>query len=997
MLGLWRGCSHVPQPTVTHVGVTLTAPSFTDDTGIAQRWTQNRAINTLRAPEADGTPTPTYAVQGSLPAGISFNTTTRIISGTPSAVGSGTITIRATNSEGSADWTVTYAITAPTLKVTPSLEIDWDNDGTFGHSAADVTGSLMRRTLSTTRGRTLQNRRRATSGRLEAQLWNLGNRYDPQNTGSLIFGKEISGIRVRLLLGNEVVWGGVLDDIRYVRRPVPYVHIIALGRLSSLRQPVSVGAQASITTGQLAKLIGAAAGANTTHLGGNKTLDRWQGTTGEEALLALQDIQETEEGFLYERGDGELVLEAENARATGAPAISALALSDTLNVATDIPLIKGSYRDWGFKEIANLVKVSVINLEESATITLWTAPQAITVPANGTAIISIIYPSSGAPSTHRGATTWVLPVAGTDYTAQTGFSLSGAVTGDRYVLTLANSSSSEISIPALKVRGKALIQGDVVEIVEKDQASITAFGEREYNKPAPFFTSIAAAREYAQQKVAENKGPHGWLVARWPGHYAAAKAGDLDISRRITVERGGERIDYHIEGIGVKLRGGGYVVMEYLLSPVPGKTAPSAPQVTSATQTGTSMLITWDAPFDGGDAIDDYDVRYKLATASTWTDAPFSGVGLSTTLTGLQGGASYQIQVRASNSVGTGAWSESYLTSLSSAPTAPAAPMLTLTGTDTVIVSWGAPFDGGDVITDYDVQYRKTGIVSPGGVGARATPREFDLHSANDDATGIAVDDTYAYVTDMPFPNTSVYVYQLSNGNRVTAREFDLPSANPLGIAVDDTYAYVVDIADDHVYVYQLSNGNRVTAREFELHADNDNAPGIAVDDTYAYVVDSTDDHVYVYQLSNGSRVTAREFTLHADNSNPSGISVDDTYAYVVDRTDDHVYVYQLSNGNRVTVREFALPTANRRPEGIAVDDTYAYVVDRDDDHVYVYQKDVIVVDVSETFATWPHDGAARTATITGLDINGIYEFQVRAGNAVGESPWSPSDTVEIP
>ena len=58
--------------------------------------------------------TPTYAAVGSLPAGISFNTTTRVISGTPTAVGSGTITIRATNSEGNDDWTVDYATTAAT-------------------------------------------------------------------------------------------------------------------------------------------------------------------------------------------------------------------------------------------------------------------------------------------------------------------------------------------------------------------------------------------------------------------------------------------------------------------------------------------------------------------------------------------------------------------------------------------------------------------------------------------------------------------------------------------------------------------------------------------------------------------------------------------------------------------------------------------------------------------------------------------------------------------
>ena len=107
------------------------APSFADDTGNAQSWTQNSAIQNITVPEADGDPTPTYAVVGNLPAGIAFNTGTRVISGTPTATGSGTITIRATNSEGDADWTVDYTTSAPasapSRPVAPTLTVDSDS------------------------------------------------------------------------------------------------------------------------------------------------------------------------------------------------------------------------------------------------------------------------------------------------------------------------------------------------------------------------------------------------------------------------------------------------------------------------------------------------------------------------------------------------------------------------------------------------------------------------------------------------------------------------------------------------------------------------------------------------------------------------------------------------------------------------------------------------------------------------------------------------------
>ena len=43
------------------------------------------------------------------------------------------------------------------------------------------------------------------------------------------------------------------------------------------------------------------------------------------------------------------------------------------------------------------------------------------------------------------------------------------------------------------------------------------------------------------------------------------------------------------------------------------------------------------------------------------------------------------------------------------------------------------------------------------------------------------------------------------------------------------------------------------------------------------------------------------------------------------------------------------------------------------------------------SFADWPHTGTGTTTTITGLTANTRYEVQVRARNAQGESPWSPS------
>ena len=603
-------------------------------------------------------------------------------------------------------------VTTPTVAVV-TLEIDWGNDGTFSHAAADVTDDLVRHSLRTTRGRTLQSRRKAVAGRLEAKLWNRAAKYDPVNSSSPIYEKDLTGVRVRVKMDGVTVWSGILDAPRYRRRPVPQLDIIALGRISALRQPVSVATQTMSSIGEIAKLVGGATGITTTYLTGGKVLDRWKGVDDQDALSVLQDLEEYEEGFLLERQDGELALEAENARSTGASAVSALTLTDQIEAATDVPLLEGSALDWGFRYVANAVYVPVTELSETGEITMITGAPNPVIPAGGTRELLFSYPApyaTGSRATHQGAASWTEPVAGTDYTAQNGLTVTGTVEGEQYRVRFENSSGGPITVDDLEIRGKAVESGIPVIVSAKDAASIARFGEREYARPSPLFTTIEAAQEYADGIISRRKLPYGWLVARWPAYLDVAKARTLDLSRRITVERLGETGDYLIEGIGLAMRG--FVRMEYLLSPVPGVSTPSAPVVTVATVSGqsTQLAVSWTAPFNGGSAITGYDVRYKRSTDSSWTSWTHSGTGRTTTITGLvQGGVSYDVQVLAKNAQGSSLWSAtgSALTA-SVVPNAPSAPTVSVTLYATELdVSWAASDnDGGKIVTDYDVQYR---------------------------------------------------------------------------------------------------------------------------------------------------------------------------------------------------------------------------------------------------------------------------------------------------
>ncbi|MDE0652235.1 MAG: fibronectin type III domain-containing protein [bacterium] len=90
--------------------------------------------------------------------------------------------------------------------------------------------------------------------------------------------------------------------------------------------------------------------------------------------------------------------------------------------------------------------------------------------------------------------------------------------------------------------------------------------------------------------------------------------------------------------------------------------APPAPSVSTAST--TSLRVAWRAPLsDGGRAITDYDVRWKerFQADTEWTEIADTTASTArhTTVTGLSAGKTYDVQVRAQNAVGNGAWSAS--------------------------------------------------------------------------------------------------------------------------------------------------------------------------------------------------------------------------------------------------------------------------------------------------------------------------------------------------
>ena len=85
----------------------------------------------------------------------------------------------------------------------------------------------------------------------------------------------------------------------------------------------------------------------------------------------------------------------------------------------------------------------------------------------------------------------------------------------------------------------------------------------------------------------------------------------------------------------------------------PGK--PEAPTLTSGDQ---RLDVSWTSPTDNGNAIYDYEIQYRSTGSTDWTSHTHDGTTTTNTITGLTNGTTYEVQVSARNTAGSGPWSD---------------------------------------------------------------------------------------------------------------------------------------------------------------------------------------------------------------------------------------------------------------------------------------------------------------------------------------------------
>ena len=132
-------------------------------------------------------------------------------------------------------------------------------------------------------------------------------------------------------------------------------------------------------------------------------------------------------------------------------------------------------------------------------------------------------------------------------------------------------------------------------------------------------------------------------------------------------------------------------------------TVPNAPGAPELGASNNQIAVSWTAPGTGGSPITHYDLRYRISGSWTQIDTI---TGTSRTISSLTNGSTYEVQVRAVNAKGDGAWSNTATAVPGAVPGKPARPTL-VASNNQIVVSWTAPSSAGGPITSYSVRYRR--------------------------------------------------------------------------------------------------------------------------------------------------------------------------------------------------------------------------------------------------------------------------------------------------
>ncbi len=439
------------------------------------------------------------------------------------------------------------------------------------------------------------------------------------------------------------------------------------------------------------------------------------------------------------------------------------------------------------------------------------------------------------------------------------------------------------------------------------------------------------------------------IAANWT---EASNTGD-DLSHTIGSLTNGMRYDVQVRAVNIAGDG----AWSDTTDGAP-RTTPAAPAIASVTPGNTMLTVIWTAPAsNGGSAITGYDVRHKLTSApdidANWTVVANTGDDLSHTIGSLANGTLYDVQVRAVNVAGDGAWSD---TADGTPRTTPAAPTITSVtpGNATLTVTWAIPGNSGSAVTGYDVRHKLTSaqdidvnwtVVANTGndlshiIGSLANGTSYDVQVR---AVNVAGDGAWSATTDGA-PRTTPAAPTIASvtlGNATLTVTWAAPASN---------------------------GGSAITG--YDVRHKLTSAPDIAAN--WTEVANTGDDLSHtIGSLANG---TSYDVQVRAVNIAGDGAWSDNTDG-TPRTTPEAPTIAGVTSGNATLTVTWVAP-ANTGGSAITGYD--------------VRHKLTSAPDIDANWTVVANTGDDLSHTIGSLANGTLYDVQVRAVNVAGDGAWS--------
>ena len=373
---------------------------------------------------------------------------------------------------------------------------------------------------------------------------------------------------------------------------------------------------------------------------------------------------------------------------------------------------------------------------------------------------------------------------------------------------------------------------------------------------------------------------------------------------------------------------------------------PSAPPTPTASAGNGVLDWVWGCPLDNGARVSEFDFQWRVQGGSYSVSITVSVAAHE--LTGLSNGTTYEVRVRATNSVGTGLWS-----SVGTGTPAAESPGQVFGvdaegGDGEVDVSWTEPDNGGDAIIRYEVQWR-TGLQSF--------------------STGRQTTNTDAMVTVGSLTNGTEYFFRVravnlaGNGDWSSVVSSTPAMALPAVSAPDAPDAPVAVVGQGELlwsWNCPKDNGGEVTGFDFQQREQGDSWPMTSVQVMRPVRV--------VSGLTNGTEYEVRvRATNSAGTSGWSATASGTPTAGVPDK----IQRVSVVEGNGQLTVEWGVPESN----GATITGYTAQY-----SYVSAFNLQIATIDLTGSSAT-SHTESVPNGTL-------IY-WRVRAINSAGNGPWS--------